>query len=81
MISYKYKCPIDRMNTTTLRAMCTHMVRINDHPPKHAEWIELHGINYYKLRGPKNGKTERGCYKPLMEVVERECKIQELKRS
>jgi hypothetical protein len=51
------------------------MIGVHDYPPNHTEWIESHDISYLELVGLKDGKLGRGNYKPLMEVVERECKI------
>ena len=66
----KYKCPVLGCGKRTLTnaAMCAHICGIHDYPLKHVEWIKLHGIDHFKVCG-----SGRGCRKPLMEVVEREC--------
>ena len=55
--------------------MCTHMIYTHLRFQEHQAWIESYGINFGELCGLKGSQLGRGNYKPLMEVVEKECKI------
>jgi hypothetical protein len=45
--------------------------RLHDLHGEHANWMQLQGINFYKVCD----KSGRGGYKLLMEIVESKCRI------
>ncbi len=37
---------------------------------EHANWMELYGVDFFKVC-----KSGKGCRRPLLELIEKECKI------
>ena len=75
MISDAYKCPVPLcgMKTSTAAAMCRHIIYTHLRYEKHQEWIKSHGISYIQMCALKDGELHLN-FKPLIEVIERECK-------
>ena len=71
-----YKRRVCGRRTATAIDMCKHMTNSTFRFEEHVEWIESHGINYTEMLDLKEGKLEKGSYKALTELVEKECKIQ-----
>ena len=69
-----YKCQVCGKTTATARGMCGHMINSHFRFKEHWQWIESHGISFPKT-------VSEGSYKALIEVVEKECKIQGRKES
>jgi len=63
-----YKCQVCGLTTATNLGMRGHMVNSRFRFEKHWQWLKSHGINATR-------KTARGNYQPLVELVEKECKI------
>jgi hypothetical protein len=65
-----YKCPVCGKNTATNIGMRGHILNARSLFKEHWQWMKSHGINPHE-------KVATGDYKPLMELVEKECKIKD----
>jgi hypothetical protein len=65
-----YKCKVCGMTTATNLGMRGHVVSSRFRFQEHWQWLKSHGINPTK-------KVAQGNYKPLMELVEKECKTKD----
>ena len=71
-----YQCPICRNKfTESSFAMCKHFIGTFDRTEEHRVWIKSHGINFVDLLGFKGGEEVKGNYRPLMDAIEKACKI------
>jgi len=65
-----YKCPVCGKTTATNLGMRGHVVSSRFLFDEHRRWIRSHGISITK-------KVAQGNYQPLMELVEKECKVED----
>jgi len=54
--------------------LARHFMMMPD--PSHIDWIESQGISYPKLLGLKDGKFEKGNWKPLIDKIKRKLGIE-----
>lgn len=68
-----YKCRVCGETTATKGDMGSHMCGAGarrDLNAEHANWMELYGVDFFKVC-----KSGKGCRRPLLELIEKECKI------
>jgi hypothetical protein len=65
-----YKCQVCGKTTATNLGMRGHLVNPNSRFQEHWQWLKSHGISPTR-------QIAVGNYKPLMELVEKECKIKD----
>jgi hypothetical protein len=76
VIEYKYKCPVCEILTGTSEGMFSHLEdSIRTGLESHLDWI-TERLPSTMIRNIKNGEF-RQYRKPLVELVEKECKIEE----
>jgi hypothetical protein len=63
-----YKCQVCGLTTSTNLGMRGHMVTSHFRFQDHWRWLNSHGINTTR-------KVAQGNYQPLVELIEKECKI------
>jgi hypothetical protein len=63
---YMYKCPVCGTETKSAASMCAHIINTFYRFEAHWNWMADRGIKLPDVVG---------TYKPLMEVVESECKL------
>jgi hypothetical protein len=63
-----YKCQVCGMTTATNLGMRGHVVNSRFRFQEHWQWLNSHGIKITR-------KVAQGDYQPLMELIEKECKI------
>lgn len=65
-----YKCQVCAMTTATNMGMRGHMISSVFRFKEHWRWMSSHGVT-----PPK--KVATGNYQPLMELIEKECKLKD----
>jgi len=63
-----YKCKVCGKTTATNLGMRGHLVNSRFLYQEHWQWLKSQGINITR-------KVAQGNYQPLMELVEKECKL------
>jgi hypothetical protein len=65
-----YKCPVCGKVTATNLGMRGHVVGSRFYFQEHWKWLKAHGLKPTR-------KIAAGKYQPLMELIEKECKIED----
>lgn len=65
-----YKCQVCGKTTATNLGMRGHIVNSHFRFQEHWKWLKEHGLTPTK-------KIAAGDYQPLMELVEKECKVED----
>jgi hypothetical protein len=65
-----YKCQVCGLTTATNLGMRGHVVNSRFRFQEHWKWLKAHGLTPTK-------KIAAGNYQPLMELVEKECKLKD----
>ncbi|MCX6011439.1 MAG: hypothetical protein NT134_04170 [Chloroflexi bacterium] len=65
-----YKCKVCGKTTATNLGMRGHVVNSLFRFQDHWQWLKSHGISTTR-------KVAQGNYQPLMELVEKECKVED----
>ncbi len=72
-----YRCPVCKYVFNGNRDMANHIANNCECSENHQEWVESHGISQKALVTVEKGRLGQGKYQPLMDIINKECKLTE----